>query len=63
MRHLDPPARAGGHVVGVEAAHHAAVQVQADGTRTFARHAGDVDVVGCLEDEVAGVGLGANSAQ
>ena len=46
VRDLDAPARAGRDVVDVEAAHRAAVQVQADGAGPLRRHAGDVDVVG-----------------
>src|SRR3982751_1830904 len=40
------PARTCPDVVGVEAAHHPAVEVQADGPGPLRRHAGDVNVVG-----------------
>src|SRR5262245_23660885 len=46
MRDFYAPAGSGSNVVYVEAAHHAAVQMQADDSRPIARDARDVNMIG-----------------
>src|SRR3982750_2287892 len=53
---VDAPARARRDVVGIEAAHHAAVEGRADGPSARVRHAGEVDVVGVRHEARDGAG-------